>query len=107
MIVDFHNSYRSRVASGQETRGSPGPQRPAANMLELTWDPELEAIAQRWADQCQFGHDFVRDVSRFSVGQNVYEASEFNDDAIDLKRAIDGWYNEVSDVSNTLVDRYQ
>ena len=33
----------------------------------------------RWADQCDFGHDTVRGVSRFSVGQNVYEASDFNE----------------------------
>ena len=59
IVVDIHNRYRSRVASGQEARGAPGPQRPAANMLELTWDDELEFIAQTWADQCQFGHNLV------------------------------------------------
>ena len=25
------------------------------------WHTELEAIAQRWADQCTFGHDSTRD----------------------------------------------
>ena len=25
------------------------------------WSTELEAIAQRWADQCTFGHDSTRD----------------------------------------------
>ena len=25
------------------------------------WNTELEAIAQRWADQCNFGHDTTRD----------------------------------------------
>ena len=46
-------------------------------------------------------------MSRFSVGQNVYEASDFREGPIDLKRAVDGWYNEVDDVNNNLVDRYQ
>jgi len=107
MVVDMHNKFRSRVAQGREGRGSPGPQKPASNMLELTWDNELELIGQRWADQCDFGHDTVRGVSRFSVGQNVYEASDFNEGPIDLKRAVNGWYSEVDNVSNKLVDKFQ
>lgn len=103
----MHNRHRSRVAQGREGRGSPGPQKPASNMLELTWDNELELIAQRWADQCDFGHDSERSVNRFSVGQNVYEASEFNEGPMDLKRAIDGWYNEVDSVNNKVSSRYQ
>lgn len=34
-IIAGHNTYRARVAQGQETRGAPGPQPTAANMLEL------------------------------------------------------------------------
>ena len=26
------------------------------NVLQV-WDEEMEAIAQRWTDQCDFGHD--------------------------------------------------
>ena len=103
----MHNKYRSKVAQGLETRGYPGPQKPAADMLELTWDNELEKVAQRWADQCDFGHDSSRDVSRFSVGQNVYEASDFREGPIDLKRAVDGWYNEVKDVDNDIADNFR
>lgn len=69
-IVDIHNQFRSRVAQGLELRGNPGPQPPAANMLQLViiknfclrvrriqfffqeWDDELAEIAQRIADQC-------------------------------------------------------
>ncbi len=36
---------------------------------------QLETIAQRWADQCQFGHDQIRNVERFRVGQNVFQAT--------------------------------
>merc|ERR1712013_613325 len=42
-----HNELRRRVAKGEEP-GQPG----AGDMRELVWDEELEAIAQRWADQC-------------------------------------------------------
>ena len=31
-ILEVHNRYRARIARGEETRGSPGPQPPAANM---------------------------------------------------------------------------
>ena len=61
----------------------------------------------RWADQCAFGHDTSRGVSRFSVGQNVYEASDFNEGPIDLRRAINGWYSEVDNVDKKLVDKFQ
>ena len=26
-------------------------------MMEMVWDEEMEEIAQRWTDQCDFGHD--------------------------------------------------
>ena len=35
VIVDLHNQYRARVARGQESRGSGGPQPSAANMRQL------------------------------------------------------------------------
>ena len=31
----------------------------AADMRALVWNSELEAVAQRWVDQCTFGHDSV------------------------------------------------
>ena len=36
-------------------------------MLELSWDQELAAVAQRLADQCVFSHDCAecRSVARF------------------------------------------
>ena len=30
-------------------------------MFPKVWNDELEAIAQRWSDQCKGGHDSVRD----------------------------------------------
>ncbi len=107
LVVDLHNQLRSKVAQGQEGRGQPGPQPPAANMMELTWDEELARIAQRWADQCQFGHDQDRNVERFSVGQNVYESSEFSDGPINWNKAIDSWYDEVAIVNNRIARKYE
>ena len=41
-LVNQHNRLRRKVAMGQE-EGQPA----AADMRELVWDDELEAIAQR------------------------------------------------------------
>ncbi|KAJ1526856.1 hypothetical protein ONE63_008414 [Megalurothrips usitatus] len=71
-VVAAHNTVRWILATGEEPRGAPGPQPPAANMRLMWYDDELAAIAQRWADQCQFKHDTCRNVDRFRVGQNIY-----------------------------------
>ena len=34
-ILDTHNQLRARLARGEEARGSPGPQPPAADMLKM------------------------------------------------------------------------
>nr|CAD7425472.1 unnamed protein product [Timema monikensis] len=59
-IVDTHNMLRNKVALGEEKKGRPGPQPPAANMMKLSWDEELATIAQIWAEQCTYGHDLCR-----------------------------------------------
>ncbi|CAB3372010.1 Hypothetical predicted protein [Cloeon dipterum] len=65
-LVRIHNKLRSFVATGKLPHHPP-----AKNMNELTWDDELAEVAQRWAEQCTFGHDRNRTVDRFAVGQNV------------------------------------
>merc|ERR1711962_1541691 len=67
-FLDKHNELRSKVANGLQA-GQPA----AANMMKLKWNTELEAIAQRLADQCIFKHDKVRLKLDGTVsGQNVY-----------------------------------
>lgn len=102
-LLDRHNSLRSRVALGQETAGLPGPQPGASNMRKLVWDEELATIAQRWTDQCTFGHDDERSLLDGTyTGQNAYWASssvESTEDAVQagLAGATQNWYDEVSD----------
>lgn len=108
-VVDAHNKLRSRVALGQETLGSPGPQPPAANMHKLKWDDELAAIAQVWADQCNFGHDACRSVGRFYVGQNVFRSGSKGSpetDVQDWNSAVQSWYNEVKDFNKNVVSSF-
>ena len=35
LVMDLHNKKRMKIANGLEKRGDPGPQPPAANMMEL------------------------------------------------------------------------
>ena len=107
-IVETHNNYRAMIAQGKEKKGRPGPQPGAANMQELVWDPELAAVAQRHADQCQFEHDCsdCRRVDRFRVGQNLYIYKQTIRRApVDWERAVTSWYEEVEMFSRRKVRR--
>lgn len=53
-IVDLHNNYRRL-----ET---------ATNMLEMKWSDEAAQQAQRWADNCVWGHDEFDDRRANSKG---------------------------------------
>ena len=67
---------------------------------------QLESIAQRWADQCNFGHDTVRNVKRFQVGQNVFVASSTDLRTTDWRQAINSWYDGVQKADGNIVDKF-
>ena len=97
-ILDKHNELRRRVAKGEE------PNQPeASNMRALVWNEELAAVAQRWADQCTFGHDSERKKADGTyVGQNAYIGmSSQTSDQASLMASMGGsaqaWYDEVTD----------
>merc|ERR1719427_1990023 len=103
VILDKHNELRRKVAKGEETGGINAPQPGAANMKKMVWNTELEEIAQRWADQCTFGHDSVRTkLDGTKVGQNAYIGySSAQSDEASIQAAMDtpaqSWYGEVTD----------
>lgn len=35
LSIDLHNQLRAKLARGEEIRGHPGPQPPAANMMQM------------------------------------------------------------------------
>ena len=85
-ILNKHNELRRRVAKGEETNGINGAQPAASNMKKMVWNEELEAVAQRWADQCTFGHDKKRgklDGTYVSVRHFVYIFDGDNEDIDD------------------------
>jgi len=102
-ILDKHNELRRRVAKGEETGGINPPQPQASNMKKMVWNNELEAIAQRWADQCNFGHDSTRDkIDGTMVGQNAYwgaNSAEQAESVIQggMTKSAQAWYDEVTD----------
>lgn len=94
LILKLHNDYRHQVATGQTKLPKAG------DMLEMVWDNELAAIAQKRAEQCEFSHDCAncRRVQNFGVGQNI--ANEFitNSPVIPPSNwplAVEGWYDEI------------
>jgi len=97
-IINRHNELREKVASGAETNGD---QPSATNMMKVHWNDELAIIAQRWADQCTFGHDGERSKCDGTyVGQNAYAGytswEETQDEIMGkVGDAVDAWYNEV------------
>merc|ERR1719228_2250701 len=98
VIVKVHNELRNKVAMGNETHGA---QPQAANMMKMHWDDELAEIAQRWTDQCKFGHDGNRNTcDGLYVGQNSYwgasSAKMSPYSALGVSEdAVRSWYNEV------------
>nr|API81353.1 venom toxin [Hemiscorpius lepturus] len=90
LILEIHNNFRSKLASGNELRYRQLP--PAADMMELEWDDELAKIAQAHASLCVFKHDEYsqRRVDDFPVGQNLLMSST------DRKRlsSLSSWYKE-------------
>ncbi|XP_045480847.1 venom allergen 5 2-like [Harmonia axyridis] len=108
-ILDLHNYFRNKVASGNETRND---QPSAANMMVMKYNKELEYIAQCWANACNGNpliHDHCRRTEEYEhVGQNLgFINSSFAD--FDLKRTIrtlvNLWYEEVEIFQNEWVNQ--
>jgi len=108
-VLAKHNELRRKVAKGEEA-GQPG----ASNMRELVWDEELEAIAQRWADQCIFDHDEYDQrvlLDGTLTGQNLAQAwnfAEWNEDQLTEQnvKQVQTWYNEVSVFNSASIDTF-
>jgi len=68
-ILKYLNEARNKVAGGDEA-GQPA----AANMKKLVWNEDLAETAQRWADQCQHGHDTGHRATKdgTNTGQNGF-----------------------------------
>nr|XP_022910071.1 venom allergen 5-like [Onthophagus taurus] len=77
-------------------------------MYALKWDNQLEYVATCWNKQCQFDHDKCRSTEEFpKVGQNLYWSSgQACDWKRDLDAALQGWYDEVKDMSDQCLHQF-
>ncbi|NWW45533.1 PI16 inhibitor, partial [Pedionomus torquatus] len=74
IILDGHNKYRSQVSP------------PAMDMLKMTWDTELEAFAQAYAEKCIWDHN----KERGRRGENLFAMAPI----LDLEFAVEDWNAE-------------
>ena len=80
-------------------------------MIFQTWDEELEAMAQVWAEQCITNcmvnscHDCgkCRKSKRFFTGQNYYNFGHFSGS---WEKSVQGWYDEVADFNRSFVSPF-
>ena len=89
-IIDIHNEYRNKVASGQEEEEINEFVKPASNMRVMNYDLELEYIATCLAGKFKEHHDQCRNKHKGDqVGQNLAGSSVRNED---LGKMIASWY---------------
>lgn len=69
--------------------------RAQVGLAPLAWDEDLAAIAQGWANTCQFAHNSGRsDTYPEYVGENIYMSGGFVPSGADV---VDAWASEVAD----------
>lgn len=66
-IVKVHNNLRSLIARGVYVAKTGQKKPPAKDMQKISYNCELEASAQKWADTCPTGHSLLRD-----IGESMY-----------------------------------
>ncbi|NXL89971.1 PI16 inhibitor, partial [Alectura lathami] len=74
VILDEHNKYRAQVSP------------PAMDMLKMSWDTELEAFAQAYAEKCIWEHN----KDRGRRGENLFAMAP----TLDLEFAVEDWNAE-------------
>lgn len=100
-VVDIHNKLRNRMAIGEEVNYK----NTISNMKQISYDPELEKLAQCHANECIFSGQEVHDrcirTGKFEfVGQNINIVSDvdFYDEWLRpnyTETMILSWYNEI------------
>jgi hypothetical protein len=93
MILDLHNQFRQRLATGKV----PG-YAPASRMPALRWNEDLAYVAGLHARSCSTENDECRNTRMFkNVGQNIgYDmiGEPQNNVTAVIKRIFNAWHNE-------------
>ncbi|KAE8628416.1 hypothetical protein XENTR_v10000002 [Xenopus tropicalis] len=75
IILDKHNFYRSQTEPS------------ASDMIKLTWDSALEAMAKSYAEKCIWEHN----KDRGFIGENLFVMSG---SSLDVALGLDDWHKE-------------
>jgi pathogenesis-related protein 1 len=86
---DLPQFARDMLESHNAARASAQPA-PSPALNALTWDPTVEEVARKWADNCDFSHN----PNRGNAGENIAAATP---NYWDAKGAVKGWVDEVKD----------
>nr|XP_026691286.1 GLIPR1-like protein 1 [Ciona intestinalis] len=84
VFVDEHNNYRRQTNP------------PAADMRGISWDSELQDLAEMHAKKCTFEHSNRKSkIPQFpQVGENIYVGSGKNVDKV-INETTKSWHSEV------------
>ncbi|GAB0095841.1 venom allergen 5-like [Sergentomyia squamirostris] len=109
MIIERHNMYRRRVASGQEPKLSS-----ASKMKQMSWNNDLAYVANAHAKHANFQNDKCRKFTKFpQSGQSLgitWSSQPFTNFTAALQGLIDEWYNHgmptIRDKMQTCIKKY-
>lgn len=108
-LLDEHNKYREKVASGGDSRGGNGA---AKDMIALNYDVDIEVTSFCWSRRCLFKHDVCRNLPKYtSAGQNLFLQSGTlpisGANTKLLNTSVYEWYEEIKDTKKAYIDKFQ
>ncbi|KAJ8971425.1 hypothetical protein NQ317_018160 [Molorchus minor] len=92
-MTEKHNELRSNLALGKDTTGGNSA---ASDMNAISYDLDLEYVAQCHINRCDFNHDKCRLTTKFSktVGQNLYTGTHKLTDEESIKHIVQTCQNK-------------
>ncbi|KAG5886664.1 hypothetical protein JTB14_009482 [Gonioctena quinquepunctata] len=97
-VLDEHNYYRNTIAVGNITKYGG----PAANMMALSYDLELEYTAICSVTQCIYVHDKCRRTKEYTAGQNI--GVDYHDK---MQTTVNNWFHSyVSSLNESIFKAY-
>ncbi|CAO1423959.1 unnamed protein product, partial [Diamesa hyperborea] len=103
LILDLHNSLRSRLALGQVSGFST-----ARRMAQMVWNNELAFLAQLQTRTCNPTRDACRNTPEFSSsGQNIAQitANSYVPAHLLINKSINMWYSENEYAKQSDIDK--
>ncbi|KAG5886666.1 hypothetical protein JTB14_009484 [Gonioctena quinquepunctata] len=97
LVLDEHNNYRNFIAVGNNTSHGG----PAANMMALSYDLELEYAAICSVTRCKFEYDKCRRTKEYTAGQNIDVVS-----ADRLQASVTYWFSHMVTHDKSFIKAY-